>query len=207
MLGIESEQFAEQRKLNAEQAKVLELQATELRQSLEERKRAQAARVFIGATWHPEDPEFADPAFCTPGVVNGSDFPAYDTQIWYPSDTGHAYTSGTVLPGEGARSDGAGSRFLFHPGCHRERRPYFPRRGRRPLGSGCLTAPSTSRPATRRERASWPPWGCRYPSRSVTRTTGSETFPLSNAQSRLLKMRRSNEFRTAGLRHGRQLTR
>jgi hypothetical protein len=102
MLRIESEQFAEQRKLNAEQAKVLELQATELRESLEERKRAQAARVFIGATWHPEDPEWDDPGFFTPRVVNGSDFPAYDTQIWYPSDTDHAYTSGTVLPGEQA---------------------------------------------------------------------------------------------------------
>jgi hypothetical protein len=102
MLMIESERFAEQRKLNAEQAKVLELQASELRESLEERKRGQAARVFIGATWHPEDPEIGEPSFCTPAVVNARDFPAYDSQIWYPSDTDHAYTSGTVLPGEKA---------------------------------------------------------------------------------------------------------
>src|SRR5215467_4190988 len=57
MLKLESEQLTEQRKLNAEQAKVLELQASELRESLEERKReaaeryrAQAVQVFIGAT-------------------------------------------------------------------------------------------------------------------------------------------------------------
>jgi uncharacterized membrane protein YhiD involved in acid resistance len=54
MLQVQSEQLSEQRKINAEQTKVLGLQATELRESLEsreldraERRRAQASRVFI----------------------------------------------------------------------------------------------------------------------------------------------------------------
>ena len=54
MLQIQSEQLAEQRKVNEEQIRVLALQAAELRESLDERKReaverrnAQAAQVHI----------------------------------------------------------------------------------------------------------------------------------------------------------------
>jgi hypothetical protein len=39
MLGIQSDRLAEQRKINAEQLRVLALQAGELRESLAERKR------------------------------------------------------------------------------------------------------------------------------------------------------------------------
>jgi len=54
MLRIQAEQFAEQRKINERQTEVLALQAADLRESLEERKRdalerrrAQASQVFI----------------------------------------------------------------------------------------------------------------------------------------------------------------
>jgi hypothetical protein len=106
MLKVESEELAEQRKLNAEQAKVLELQAADLRESLEERKReadeqhrAQAARVFIGAS--------RDSAYHVTAVVNLSDLPAYDAQIWYSSNPDSPYTVGTVLPGERAHAERA----------------------------------------------------------------------------------------------------
>jgi hypothetical protein len=54
MLQVQSDQFVEQRRINEKQTEVLDLQAAELRESTEERKRerearhrAQAARVFI----------------------------------------------------------------------------------------------------------------------------------------------------------------
>ena len=54
MLRVQAGQLGEQRKVNAEQIRVLGLQAAELRESLEERqreaaerRRAQASRVFI----------------------------------------------------------------------------------------------------------------------------------------------------------------
>jgi hypothetical protein len=66
MLKVQSEQLAEQRKVNAEQIRVLVLQAVELGESLDERKReaeqrrsTQAARVFVSqanAVFLPEDP-------------------------------------------------------------------------------------------------------------------------------------------------------
>jgi hypothetical protein len=54
MLKVQSKQLTQQRKINARQTKVLKLQARELRESLDERKReaeqrkiAQAAKVFV----------------------------------------------------------------------------------------------------------------------------------------------------------------
>ena len=113
MLKLESEELAEQRKLNAEQAKVLELQASDLRESLEERKReaaeryrAQAAQVFIGA-------EMVDPhRGFWPVVVNGSEFPAYDVQVWgfsaEYSVLSDPHDLATVLPGDRATVERGG---------------------------------------------------------------------------------------------------
>src|SRR5690349_6181576 len=106
MLKVESQELAEQRKINAAQAKVFELQASDLHESLEERKReaaeryrAQAAQVFIGATGS------ANRGFW-PVVVNGSGFPAYDVQVWYfspeYSQLSDPYDLVTVLPGDRA---------------------------------------------------------------------------------------------------------
>ncbi len=57
MLNVQSDQLAEQRKINKKQTKVLKLQVTELRESIDERKReadqrhrAQATRVFLSLT-------------------------------------------------------------------------------------------------------------------------------------------------------------
>ena len=164
MLRIESEQFAEQRKLNAEQAKVLELQATELRESLEERKHAQAARVFIGAKWHPEDPEFSDPGFFTPKVVNGSDFRPTTLRSGIPAIlTTHTHPARFCLGRKPIRKSlvTGSTPSRMSSGASSLRSATW----QAFAGSGCLTAPSTSRPATRHERASWPPWGRRYPSR------------------------------------------
>jgi len=117
MLQIQSEQLAEQRKINEKQTVVLELQANELKESREERerkaeqrKKAQAAKVFVkqaNAAYVPDDPSqisevltedvtdaFTDitPAQAEAGggwnvaeltVVNTSDQPAYDTQLYW----------------------------------------------------------------------------------------------------------------------------
>lgn len=67
-----------------------------LRQDAEDRRRAQAARVFIGA---PRDPGRRVYAY----VKNASDFPVYEAEFWYLSPSGlsdrHDYL-GTTLPGE-----------------------------------------------------------------------------------------------------------
>jgi hypothetical protein len=63
MLKVQSERLADQRRINEEHAKVLELQAGELRESLaerqretEQRHRAQASCVFITQARHPTAP-------------------------------------------------------------------------------------------------------------------------------------------------------
>lgn len=67
-----------------------------LRQDTEDRRRAQAARVFIGA---PRDPGRR----VRPYVKNASDFPIYEAEFWYLGPSGlsdrHDYL-GTILPGE-----------------------------------------------------------------------------------------------------------
>ena len=85
MLEIQSEQLAEQRKVNADQIGVLALQAAELNASLlerthdaEERKRAQAARADSSRTF-----------VLTPGklwaalIRNASDLPILDVRIFF----------------------------------------------------------------------------------------------------------------------------
>ncbi len=62
-----------------------------------ERHRAQATRVFIGAPHQT--------AAITPYVMNASDFPVYDVQLWYPdphdrSNPGEPDNLGVILPRE-----------------------------------------------------------------------------------------------------------
>jgi hypothetical protein len=102
----QSEQLAEQCTINAEQTTVLRLQATELCESMDERKReagqrrrAQAARIFVGA------PRDADGGPVFPYAQNASDYPIYEARLWYlnsegqlPDGDNHEYR-GTILPG------------------------------------------------------------------------------------------------------------
>jgi len=115
----QSDQLADQKKVNAKQTEVLDLQVTELRESLAERKReaeqrhrAQASRVFITNERHPtvpagySEPENAEP-FVTATVHNTSDQPIYDAELhWYLGVVGHGDPDpeplGTVLPGDDA---------------------------------------------------------------------------------------------------------
>ncbi len=85
------------------QSEVLELQARELDESLAERKWeaeqrriAQASRIFTGAA-----PFSEDTADVSPRVVNASDLPVYDTQLWHCVHSDPDYDDlGTILPGE-----------------------------------------------------------------------------------------------------------
>jgi hypothetical protein len=95
MLKVQSGQLEEQRKINTEQTEVLQLQATELRESIEERKReteqrrrAQASRVFIWEERGEDEVNFpagSPPApWVTAYVVNTSQQPVYNVIIsWH----------------------------------------------------------------------------------------------------------------------------
>jgi hypothetical protein len=115
-LELQRQQLEDQRKAGAAQAEVLELQATELRESLEERKRegerqrrAQAARVFIEELRHPY---ISDPAVITGGtayvqatITNSSPDPVYDIQLrWHLGSNPHGdpnpEPAGTIMPGD-----------------------------------------------------------------------------------------------------------
>ena len=81
MLDLQRRQLAEQEKTNTEHVKVLTLQAEELRKSLrererdaDERRRAQASRVFLAVSRDEAQP-------ITPYVHNASDLPIYETKI------------------------------------------------------------------------------------------------------------------------------
>src|SRR6516225_2449889 len=81
MLNLESEELAEQRKLNAEQAKVFELQASDLRESLEERRREAAERHqaqarLIAATFGGGT-DLRGPGRTEIELINGSLEPVY----------------------------------------------------------------------------------------------------------------------------------
>jgi hypothetical protein len=115
-LELQREQLEDQRKASMKQADVLDLQAAELRESLEERKReaerrrrAQAGLVFLdqkvfqGRTAHeafgakPPDAEVA--------VVNGSDQPIYEVELrWHRGSASWGEPNpmllGVILPGE-----------------------------------------------------------------------------------------------------------
>jgi hypothetical protein len=100
-LELQRQQFDEQRKVNARQAEILDLQAAELRESLEERKRdaygrkrAQASRVFIEEEQHSY---ISDTRVITGGsawikvtVLNRSDEPVYDAVLhWHLGTSTH----------------------------------------------------------------------------------------------------------------------
>ena len=125
MLQVQSEQLAEQRKVNAEQIRVLGLQAAELGESLgerkweaEQRRSAQAARVFVSQAsrvFVAHDPsevsEMLDEdedswtditkaeaeaeggwSVAELTVVNTSDQPVYDTQLrWHRGSASHGW--------------------------------------------------------------------------------------------------------------------
>ena len=121
MLTVQSDQLEEQRKINAEQAKVLALQASELRESLDERKReagrrhrAQAGRVFITTRLEVNE---SGGGFVRPApsgmirvqpiiarVENTSDEPIYDAELrWYLGPEGFGEPNpqplGIIMPG------------------------------------------------------------------------------------------------------------
>ena len=94
-LEVQSRQFNEGRKVDAEQIRVLKLQAKDLGESLDERKReaaerhrAQASRILITEIRHPY---IRDPAVITGGIAyveatisNGSSAPIHDTELrWH----------------------------------------------------------------------------------------------------------------------------
>jgi hypothetical protein len=89
MLKVQSDQLGEDRTVNAEQIRVLKLQAEELRESLDERKReaedrrrAQASRVFIWEERGMNRPANVPPfPGVTAHVVNSSDQPVYDAEL------------------------------------------------------------------------------------------------------------------------------
>ena len=94
MLGVQSEQLAEQRRINEKQTEVLELQATELRESIDERKRedserrrAQASRVFIHQEQLQNDPRVIDEPtgpVVVARLMNASQQPVYNVTIsWH----------------------------------------------------------------------------------------------------------------------------
>ena len=118
MLKVQAEQLAEQRKINTEQTKVLALQASELRESLDERtrdtaerRRAQASRVFVW-TEHGLDPRVTQAQrssglavleAITVHVKNSSKQPVYDLIIGWrkgPAPWGEPDEIPGLLPGE-----------------------------------------------------------------------------------------------------------
>lgn len=118
MLKLQSEQLAEQRRINEKQTEVLELQASELQGSLEgrardtaERRRAQASRVFMWTETGP-DPRRTDeqiergvPLYeaVTVHIKNSSEQPVYDLVISWHTGTapwGQPDEIPGLLPGE-----------------------------------------------------------------------------------------------------------
>lgn len=90
-LGLQRTQLDEQRKINEKQTSVLELQAQELRESLDERKReaeqrhqGQAARV---TAWldlaQSSDPDLAARAGFGAYIRNASDLPVFDVRAFF----------------------------------------------------------------------------------------------------------------------------
>ena len=118
MLRIQSDQLAEQRRINERQTEVLALQAAELRESLAERKReaverqnAQAARVWMVPKVIRITPRGTDTGFRLDlTVVNGSGQPVYDVKLfWYsngePYGMDNPQDIGTILDREGVSRD------------------------------------------------------------------------------------------------------
>ena len=113
-LELQRQQLEDQRAASARQAEVLDLQADELRESLEERKReaeqqrrAQAAMVFLkqdNFAGRTGAPGVAAPPNARLTVVNSSDQPVYDAELyWRRGSAGWGEPNpeplGMILPG------------------------------------------------------------------------------------------------------------
>src|ERR1700728_1311274 len=125
-LGILKDQLEDQKALNARQTPVFELQARELQESLDERKRqaesahrAQASRVFLteerfgGRASGQGRGEIrgigTKPPSVTATAHNTSDQPVYDAELrWHLGSAGHGDPNpepiGTLLPGDARES-------------------------------------------------------------------------------------------------------
>lgn len=113
-LELAGQQLDDQRTASAGQAKVLELLADELRESLAERQRAaeqqrkaQASKVFIVEAEGLSRPTGGPPAvpFVVAQAVNSSDQPVYDAEFyWRRGSAGHGEPNpeplGILMPGE-----------------------------------------------------------------------------------------------------------
>jgi hypothetical protein len=111
MLRVQSEQLEEQRKINARQIEVLELQTRELQESLDERKREakdlhriQAAQVYCWETYETPLPPGNARGRATLYVRNTSQQPVYELQLsWYtgpfddPLEPGNAFARDTIM--------------------------------------------------------------------------------------------------------------
>ena len=102
MLGVQQRQLDEQRMINGQQTKVLELQVTELRESIddriregEQRRRSQATRVFVEMRGSPEEGVVR-----VPYVRNASDLPIYAVQLWNRDTRLNWDILGAIMPGE-----------------------------------------------------------------------------------------------------------
>lgn len=114
MLDLQRQQLEAQREDSARQAEVLELQAADLRESLEERKRSaarrrreQAAHVFITEKPHPWNNGTINGGHHSIAVTvaNTSDEPIYQARLrWHLDGQPHrdptAEEVGTILPGD-----------------------------------------------------------------------------------------------------------
>jgi hypothetical protein len=143
MLRVQSEQLTDQRAVNAEQLRVLALQAEELRASLAERRSAQASMVFI-TTDTGSDPGVGQvqrnvsgpgPEVITVHVKNASDRPIYSAElIWDDGSSQLADLAArshserlpaVIMPGEDSfhrKESGAGTRAVvlrFRDACQR----------------------------------------------------------------------------------------
>jgi hypothetical protein len=115
-LKVQQDQFEAQRKFNAAQAVVLDLQASELRVSVEQRKReagerrrVQAAMIFLNRGPAPTPIEFGKvgaeerPPMDQVAVVNSSSQPVYDAELHWPArspqDSPGSHPFGTIMPG------------------------------------------------------------------------------------------------------------
>ncbi len=122
-LKLQGHELADQQKANAKQAVVLSLQTDELRHQADERRRAQANRVFVETQLQLEHRgkitrRVVTPALTLATVVNSSEQPIYDVEIvWNDEPLSIAEMGvwpaakyvGTILPGRSASETTRGS--------------------------------------------------------------------------------------------------
>ena len=134
-----------------------------------ERRRAQAARIFIDA---PRDKDLRGRAF----VKNASDFPILDAQFWYaaagglrdPDNLGMIMPGDVVHGGQAMSPDDVLKNAYSHSATPKAS-----------AGSGCPMAPSRSKPVTRHAKASSLPSAWCYPGHKASRDS---TIPPAREQ-------------------------